>query len=182
MEDGIFKFMVYEKELLPIKDDSLIIDIQTNHFLSAKENNNIFDVLEIFNSSDMDIVPVTGNGNKYLGSITRKTILKHLSVLCDVSTPGSIIHIEMNHHDLMVSELAKLAEQNSARIVNLFTFEDKKTEKLQVLIKVNQEDAISYLKTLERYHYNIIAYYHHNEINNEDVQQRLEELLFYLEM
>ncbi|MDO5570992.1 MAG: CBS domain-containing protein [Bacteroidales bacterium] len=182
IESGEYICLVSDKQLLEIADHNQEIGYPTGFSLSVKDSNHIFDVLDIFSQSNLDILPVVDENNKYLGSINDKTLLKELANICYASSPGAIIQLEINRQDLMISELGRLAEQNNARIINIFTYPDKQNDKLQVFVKVDLENAIDYLRGLERFHYNVIAHYHHEGITDEAAKHRIEELLYYIEM
>lgn len=182
VDNSNFVCLLSEKELLGAPDPLALLGTPVGFSLSVKEQTHLFDALDRFTQSEFDLLPVIDNDNNYKGSITRKTILKQLAIYCDSSTLGSIIHIELNQHDFILSEIARLAEQNNAHIINVFTYIDNRSNKLKLFIKVDQENAMNFLRSLERFNYNVVAHYHKNEITNELMQQRIDELLYYLEM
>lgn len=182
VDNDIFVYLLTEKNLSDEINPSLpVSNIQGKHFC-IHEQSHLFDLLHIMSQNELDLLPVVNDSNHYLGFITAKALLKQLAVICDAETPGAIIQMEMHHRDFMLSDLAHIAEQNNAHIMNLFTYPDKKTGKLQILVKVDQEDATYFLRSLERFNYRVIAHYHHDSMTDELIQQRMEELLYYIEM
>lgn len=181
-EEGIFRCLLSEKELLGRPDPNTPVGTPLGFSLSIRETAHLFDALDRMSQSDLDILPVVSDNNRYVGSITRTTILRQVAIVCDASMPGAIVRLEINQHDFVLSELARIAEQNNARIINLFTYPDYISGKLQVLIKVDQEDATYFMRSLERFNYIVIAHYHHDGITDEVMQQRIDELLYYIEM
>lgn len=182
VQNGFFVCLLTEKELFESADISLPVSTCCGSALSIRAEAHLFDVLDRFSQSEYDILPVIGENNFYLGSITQQTLLKQLAIVCDTTQPGAIIRLEIFQHDFVLSELARLAEFNNARIINLFTFPDRNTGKIQLFLKVDQEDATYFLRSLERFNYRVVAHYHHDSITEEMMQERLEELLHYIEM
>ncbi len=182
IENGQFICLLTEKELLLVPDANEPLGTPIGFSLSVRLTTHIFDILDRMTQSDFDILPVVGEDNEYKGAITRKNVLRSMAQLFDTATPGAVIHLEMNHHDFVLSELARLAEQNNTRIINVFTYPDYVSGRLQVFMKVDQDDATYFLRSLERFSYNVVAHYQRDLITDEVMQRRLDELLYYIEM
>lgn len=182
VSDTRFISLLTQKELLEQADSSLPVSSVSGIPLSIREQAHLFDALDRIVQSESDILPVISGEGRYLGSVTTHTLLRQLALVCDASTPGAVILLEMLPQDYVLSELARLAEQNNARIINVLTYPDTTSGMLRVLLKVDQEDATYLLRSLERFNYRIIADYHRQNISDEQMKQRLEELIYYIEM
>ena len=82
----------------------------------------------------------------------------------------------------MLSEIALIAEQNNARIINFFSYIEEKSGNMQFFMKINLEDATPILRSLERFNYKVISYYQQNNVADDIMQQKLDELLYLIEM
>ena len=182
VEEGTFRALLTEKELSESPDPSAPAASLQGSLLAVRTQAHLLEMLDRFAQSEADLLPVISDNNEYVGVITRKTLLNRLATICDTTSPGALIQIEMMPDDYVLSDIARLAEQNNARILNLFTYPDPVSGKLQVLLKVDQEDATYFLRSLERFNYRIVAHYHHDDITDELIRQRLEELIYYIEM
>ncbi|MEG0949398.1 MAG: CBS domain-containing protein [Bacteroidales bacterium] len=182
VRDDIYLSLLTEKELLDQTDAELPVASITGIPVAIREESHLFDALDRITQNDSDILPVIKDDSIYIGSISRQTILQQLALVCDASAPGAVILLEMPPQDYVLSDLARIAEQNNARIINVLTYPDTSTGMMRILVKVDQEDATYLLRSLERFNYHIIADYHHQSIADEMMKQRLDELLYYIEM
>lgn len=181
-ENGRFLTLVTERNLLLAPDLEEEIGTPPGFPISVSENAHLFDILNRITQSEADILPVVDENSNYKGAIPRIMVLRQLAQYCDVTSPGAIIRLEMNPADFILSEIARLAEQNNTRIINFFSFTDFVSGKLQVFIKVDREDPTHLLRSLERFSYQVIETYMHDQIMDDAMQRRIEELLYYIEM
>lgn len=95
---------------------------------------------------------------------------------------NSLIILEISRKDYTLTEIARIIESNHAHILNLSVLPVSDGSTLLVSIKLDISDLTSILRSFERFNYNVIYHYmKEGEIN--DVQkERLQELLFYLNM
>lgn len=149
---------------------------------SVRSDAHLFDLLAAFAETDADVVPVTEGDDRYLGCITSQTVMGRLAMVTEAGTPGAVILLEMEPYDYALSDIARITEQNNARVINLFTFPSAESSLLQVMLKVDQEDAANLIRSFERYNYRVVNHYHHATLTDEQVRLRIEELLYYLEM
>jgi hypothetical protein len=156
-------------------------DIDLEH-RSVRTGAHLFDLLDTFAQTEADVIPVVENDDLYLGCITLQTVMGRLAMVTEASTPGAIILLEMEPYNYALSDIARITEQNNARVINLFTFPSEETHLLQVMLKVDQEDAANLIRSFERYNYRVVNHYHHATLTDEQVRLRIEELLYYLEM
>lgn len=177
-----FVSLLTHKELLKQADDSQPVSSVSGTTLSIGEQTHLFDALDRMVQSESDILPVIAADGKYVGSVSTRILLHQLALVCDASIPGAVILLEMRPRDYVLSELARLAEENNTHIINVLTYPDTTTGMLRVLLKVDQEDATYLLRSLERFNYHIIADYHHQTLSDEQMKQRLAELIYYIEM
>ena len=177
-----FVSLLTHKELLNQADDTQPVSSVSGSSLSIREQTHLFDALDRMVQSESDILPVISAEGKYLGSVSTRILLQQLALVCDASIPGAVILLEMRPHDYVLSELARLAEENNTHIINVLTYPDTSTGMLRVLLKVDQEDATYLLRSLERFNYHIIADYHRQNLSDEQMKQRLAELIYYIEM
>jgi Mg/Co/Ni transporter MgtE len=156
-------------------------DIDLEH-RSVRTGAHLFDLLDTFAQTEADVIPVVENDDLYLGCITLQTVMGRLAMVTEASTPGAIILLEMEPYNYALSDIARITEQNNARVINLFTFPSEETHLLQVMLKVDQEDAANLIRSFERYNYRVVNHYHHTTLTDEQARLRIEELLYYLEM
>ncbi len=155
-----------------------------NHKLSLKhpyvfENQHIYDVLKLVNEQNLSLVPVLNGEENYLGSINLQNLIKYFALSLSVDNPGGIIVLEMTYNDYSLTELAKIVEENDAKILSTFLLNHENSTRLDVFLKINKVDISSILKTFERYNYFVKASFG-EEDDNEDMRERYNSLMNYL--
>ncbi len=148
---------------------------------AVKTNGNLLEALERITSNKLSIIPVVGDDNEYLGVITQGKLLEALSLLLGTSKSGAILVIEVAEQDYLVSEIARLVENNNAHIINLSSFPSP-SGNIYVAFKVNVDDADPIARSLERFHYKLVLSYLNQGVVDEVAQKRLDELFYYINM
>lgn len=71
--------------------------------------------------------------------------------------PSCIIQLEMGAYDYSLSEIARIVEENDAKILGL-TVDDSPEDpgRLMVTLLVNQAESSAIVKSFYRYNYNIV--------------------------
>ena len=95
---------------------------------------------------------------------------------------NSLIILEVAIKDYTLSEIARLVEDNNARIVRLETLPLEDGMNLLVSLKVDVIDISSVLRSFERYSYEIVYYFMREGDMNEVYKDRLNELMHYLDI
>lgn len=95
---------------------------------------------------------------------------------------NSIIILEVPIQDYTLTEIARIVESNHAHVMALTALPILGGSELLVSLKLNVNDPTVLLRSFERFNYKV-AYYFSREGEVTDTQkERLDELLYYLEM
>lgn len=148
----------------------------------VQKHQHIFDVYRILGMYELSLIPVLDDKNKYLGSITLDTLSKKLSNASFISSPGGIIVLEMSENNYSLSEISQIIESNNAKIMAMYINSIKDSTKLEVSIKVNKMDIGSILQTFNRYDYFIKASFSEQESLFEDLNDRYNSLMNFLDI
>jgi CBS domain-containing protein len=139
-----------------------------------------YEVLKIAGDHKLQMVAVQNDLTQYAGVITVADIMVSFAQTAAVQMPGSILVLSMDLMDYSLAEIARLVEENNAKIISSTMAEDPLDKgKIKLTIKLNQDDLTRIVATLERFGYRIIARYQttHNDDPNKD---RLDMLMRYL--
>jgi acetoin utilization protein AcuB len=155
-----------------------------NHPLSLKnpyvfESQHIYDVLKLVNEQGLSLIPVLSEKGLYLGSISLQNLVKHFARALSVDNPGGIIVLEMTYNNYSLTELAKIVEENDAKILSTFLINHEDSTQLDVFLKLNTIELSSIIKTFERYDYFVKASYG-EEDDLDDLRDRYNSLMNYL--
>ncbi len=184
--------IVQNKEYLGLISDSDIYDLNEpkepvgKHQISLskpyiKEQDHIYKALELYSNNHITIIPVLDKNKQYKGLILLPDLVQNIAELFALNYPGGIIVLEINANDYSLSEIAQIVEGNNAKILNMNISPVKKTEKILITLKINQDDIDSIIHTFERYEYHINLYYSSAENKIEGVyEDHYQSLLRYL--
>ena len=87
--------------------------------------------------------------------------------------------MEVNQLDYSMAQIGQIVESNDAKILSSTILSDPSSTKLDVTLKINQEDLTSIIRTFERYDYVVKASFQ-NGVGTEDLQWRYDVLMNYL--
>ncbi len=155
-----------------------------NHKLSLKnpyvfDSQHIYDVLKLVNEQNLSLVPVLNEKGNYQGCINLQNLVKFFARAMSVDNPGSIIVLEMTYNDYSLTDLAKIVEENDAKILSTFLINHENSTRLDVFLKLNTVEISSILKTFERFDYFVKASFG-EENDLDDLKERYNSLMNYL--
>jgi hypothetical protein len=113
--------------------------------------------------------------------ISSQDLLQLLAQSTGVKEIGSVLVLEMDANNYVLSQIAQIVESNQAKILNLFINAEPDSTKIQVSLRINQQNLSAIIRTFERYDYNVLASYQAEDQHNE-LQERYDELMLYLNM
>jgi acetoin utilization protein AcuB len=146
----------------------------------ASADAHFYEVLKIASDNKLQMVAVLNDLEQYEGVITVADIMVSFAQTAAVQMPGSIIVLSMDLTDYSLAELARLVEENSAKILSSTMAEDPLDNgKIKLTIKINQDDLTRITATLERFGYRVIAQYHNTQTIDPN-KDRLDMLMRYL--
>jgi acetoin utilization protein AcuB len=183
LKNGNFVGVLSESELLDQVDLDPTLDALFQHlprpFVFADAH--LFDILKHFSLFKLTALPVLDRQEQYLGVISSQDLLQLLAQSTGVKEIGSFLVLEMDANNYALSQIAQIVESNQAKILNLFVNSEPDSTKIQVSLKINQQNLSSIIRTFERYDYNVLASYQAEDQHNE-LQERYDELMLYLNM
>lgn len=151
------------------------------HNTFVLESQHLYDVMRLVQLHGLSLIPVVDNDNNYLGSITLQRLLQHFSATLSVSEPGGIIILELNIHDYVLSEIARIVESNDIKILSLFIHFDPVSQKMRLTLKLNKMEISGLLQTFSRFNYEVIMSYGAQD-DLDDLRERYDALMSYLKV
>ena len=161
--------------------DLKLVEIKDfTEFFYITENSSLLDAVQKFHNFDTNILPVINEEKQYQGLLMMDDVISGLSTMPFILEPGAILVIEVSQKQFSISEIAKIAESNNARIIGLFVtayFDDK----VQIALKLISENLASVGETFERFGYTVVFKFFNDE--KEDLyKDRFEQLMKYLDI
>ena len=156
-----------------------------NHDLSLTkpfiyQDQNIFEIVKLFSSLKLSLIPVLDMKNNYLGVITLSDLVQNFSKFTSSDNPGGVVVIELNNNDYSLQQIAQIIESNDAKVLGLYVTTFPDSTKIEISIKLNKIDIRPVLQTLYRYNYCVTASYSNEEEDNDVIKERFDSLMNYL--
>jgi acetoin utilization protein AcuB len=160
----------------PLKDFSLV-----GKECAVHNETHVYDILRVASDHKLQIVAVLNEEDQYVGVITIQDVMTSFAQSAAIQMPGGIIVLSMNLIDYSLAEIARLVEENNAKIISFMMVEDPLDKgKIKLTLKINQEDLSRVIATLERFNYRVIARYQENRTDPSNEKERLDMLMRYL--
>ena len=174
--------LVQENDVLDWKDpDGNLADAA---FINYKPAINIsahpFDAMRLAHQMNLSVLPVVDNEEKYLGAVTRDTLLKYITENSGLDTPGGIIVLEIAQRNYTLYEIARICENEDVIIVNA-QMHPNEQGLLEVTLKLNRSDLDPVVSSFERHKY-IVKEVYGSEKNDEDIEGKYNLLMNYINM
>lgn len=145
----------------------------------VKDTAHIFDVMKAALDFNVRVVPVIDEDHTYLGLISAESCLRAFAVLNSVKDAGGILELEIPVKDYLMSEVARIVEDNEAEILCLYTNINQHDQLAEITVKLNTTEVSAIVAAFERYEYTVRAI--HNDTGyTENLKERYDLLMRYL--
>jgi len=182
VEGNKFLGLVSETDIYNMKDPDAPLGEQKlpqmNVFVN--EYQHFFNVIGVMAANNLTLVPVVDDKVHYIGSIMINNLVKYFSLTGAISSMGSIIVLELNQNDYVLSQISQIVESHDQKILSLYVTSQKDSTKIEVTMKVNSMDIQPLIQTFNRYNYIIKATYSESTEMYEDLRDRYDALMNYL--
>lgn len=181
VENGLFLGLANESDFLNAEVYSGEVQEALDLLnVSVLPESHVLDVLKVASENDITVIPVVGEGNNYLGSITTVDLLDHLAEMLGVMRDGGIIVLQVPERDHSIQQIARIIEENNAKILSLSVVPASEGN-LEMHIKIDLPDLNPILQSLERFDYVVLSKFQAAQFDNE-LKDRYDELMRYLNM
>lgn len=148
--------------------------------ISVHPSQHVLDVLKLTAQHHLSVIPVVVDDN-YEGCITLTDLIDHFAKSQAASDPGSVVVLELNAIDYSLQEISGIVEGNDAKILSATLTTMDNTNRVEVTLKINQQDLGGILQTFTRYDYEVKASFQKAE-SSDDLQNRYDEFMKYMNM
>jgi hypothetical protein len=129
----------------------------------------------------LTVVPVLDAENNYLGNISLRTLVEHFASITAVKNPGGVIILELNANDFVLSQIARIVEENDTKILSLYVSEISDSTRLELTLKLNRENIRGILQSFARYNIHVKATFQQGDFS-EDLRNRFDLFMNYINM
>lgn len=158
--------------------------LSTSGFLNYKpaiaSSSHPFDAIRIVHQMNLDILPVIDYEQKYIGAVTKQTLLKYISENSGIDNPGGIIVLEIAPRNYTLYEIARICENEDVIILNM-QVHTTELGMLEVTLKLNRTALSAVVSSFERHSYHVKEVYG-DENKGDDVIGKYNLLMNYINM
>jgi len=158
IEKGKYLGTISEDDLLDVMDGDLSISDSkiTLSPISVPFSDHIYEVMQKVTENKMTTIPVLDKDENFLGLITAQNLILYFADMSSIKNPGSIVVLQMKSKDYSLHEISRLVESNDASILSaIISYEDVENDKIELTLKINQQDISAITATFERYDYTV---------------------------
>jgi len=145
------------------------------------DSQHIFDVIKLMGEEHLSVVPVIDDKGIFLGAISIFEVIKQIGNVSGITDPGSVVILEMPKRNYSLHEIAKIVEENEARILSSFSHSAADLDNMEVTLKIDRAEISGILQSFERWEIRVKASFQGSQYQ-EDLQDRYEELMKYINM
>lgn len=144
------------------------------------EHQHIYELLKLSIERQIMNIPILNENLSYLGIVTMSKTTHAIAKMMGSHLPGGIIVLNMIEKDYSLHEISRLIESENAKIISSFlTYDEFDSHKINVTLKVNQDDLGRLVLTFERFGYNVMAQFHKTEMVGNEME-RLDNLMRFI--
>lgn len=182
LKDNIYQCLVSEKDLLGLADLSLPLGEPLLVSPAVRPADFIFEAMSLTTRYGLSLLPVVSEEGEYQGAVLPERLLAEVSKWCAADGGGSVIVLEIWPQDYALSEIARLVESNNAHLLSLLSYHDITTGRTRIVLKIDLEDASPVIRSFERFDYTVVYHFMRSGVIDNELRQRMDELLFYMNM
>ena len=183
LKNGNFVGLVSETHILDKMNVSENLDVLFQHLPRpfVFSNAHLFEILSKISEFKISVIPILDELEQYLGCTSVFELMTSIANTSSMKEKGGILVLEVNEFDYSMAQIGQIVESNDAKILSSTILSDASSTKLDITLKINQEDLTSIIRTFERYDYVVKASFQ-NGAGTEDLQWRYDVLMNYLNL
>lgn len=137
----------------------------------VRDRQHVYDVLRVMARLGLSVVPVLDMTGNYLGAVDEHRVFQRLAGMVNAEETGSVVVLEMERNEYSLQRIARIVEDDGARILSLYCTDIPDSSRQEVTLKINREDIRGIVRSFERFEYTVRVAYQGNKAE-EDLRDR----------
>jgi acetoin utilization protein AcuB len=151
--------------------------------LTLEQNDHPYHALKLFGKIHHDFLPVVDKNSNYHGVVLRDDVMQEFFNDFYFSDDASLLEVEVPISSFKMSDMIRLIEQNETTVLSITSRRSIENDDTQrVTMCVQTRDGFRLQRTLERYGYFITYNSNGSDDYEEDLSQKAQAFMRYLEM
>lgn len=138
------------------------------HAPKVHENQHVYEVVPLFAGSDMHVLAVVNEAEEVIGILDEKNIHKAISKSLTYKGIGAIVVLQVQARDFAPSHMARLVEENGAKILGMMVDNSDMDGTLQVNLKLNSTLVKGVVASLERFGFKVTEVFLAEDFSRDD--------------
>ncbi|MBS1568142.1 MAG: hypothetical protein JST45_01750 [Bacteroidetes bacterium] len=147
----------------------------------VRDRQHLYDVLKLMARRNLYLVPVLDMNGRYLGTVGGQELVRHMAALVNAEEEGSVVVLDMARNDYALQQIARIVEDEGARIMSLYCSNTPDSTRMEVTLKINREDISAILKAFDRFDYTVRTTFQGSQVES-DLRDRYEGLMRMMRM
>jgi CBS domain-containing protein len=147
----------------------------------VRDRQHLYDVLKLMARRNLPMLPVLDMGGRYLGAVGGQELVRRMASLVNAEEAGSVLVLEMARNDYSLQQIARIVEDEGARILSLYCSNLPESTRMEVTLKINREDISAILKAFERFDITVHNTFQGSQAE-EDLRDRYDALMKIMKM
>jgi predicted transcriptional regulator len=143
-----------------------------------KENQHVYEIVPAFAASDLHTMAVMNEHSEFIGIVDDKNIHKVISQSLTYRGIGAILVLQVEPKDFAPSHIARLVEENGARILGMMV-NNTEAGNMEVNLKLNTTLVNGIAASLDRFGYKVIDCFMSEDYNKENHREFESVLKFF---
>lgn len=175
--------LVSENDIYDMPDPSMPLSSHFNilpkPFIYADRH--VYDIMKIIADHKITVVPILNAQNEYIGCTDLLYLMSQITAINSIKEDGGILVLEMNMHDYSLTQIARIVEENGAKVLSSYITSMPESTEIEVTLKINTRDLERIIRTFLRYDYQIKATFDRGNFSD-DLKRRYDELMKYINL
>ncbi len=174
--------LIQENDLLDwdTPDEELSKAAFLNYKPAIAASSHPFEALRILHQMNLDILPVIDHEQRYIGAVTKDTLLKYITENSGIDNPGGILVLEIAPRNYTLYEIARICENEDVIILNMQVHTNE-LGMLEVTLKLNRSVLAAVVSSFERHNYRVKEVYGEDN-KDDDITGKYNLLMNYINM
>lgn len=140
----------------------------------------IYEIIPVFMDWKISVLPVLDEDSAYQGVVSVFDLMERFAGLVNMEEPGGIIVLEMNPRDYSLAQIARIVEENDAKILSLYLSKAGQFSTIRVTLKLNITDLSSVIQSFMRFNYTVYGVFEDDSRIKDLYSDRYDQFMKYM--
>ena len=173
--------LLYNSDLVLFAPDAILSEaFHLMHKVQLSADDHIWKSLRSFRDYEARALPVVDLDNKTIGVVLLRDVSMHIFDIFNVGSDGAILELEVSYNSYSLSELSGIVETAGAKITLLSVFPIDESARVKVVFGIDKNDASEIIQSLERYEYQVNAWYMNKGKIDDIIEERYDAFMNFI--